>query len=696
MRWEMVLAVALLTIKSACVLAAAPTLDEVVVEARTSSDVGLGILGERPVLETPLSATGYTAAMILDQGARTTSEVLANDPSIRLQAAGDGNYDYFSIRGFSISAAAFALDGLYGVLPWNTLSPEAVETFDVIRGPATTFTGASPFDNPGGAINIHPKRAGDEPLARVTAHYDAGGQAGAHVDTGRRFGADGEWGARVNIAYRDGGIAREDQDERTQLATVGADYRGDRLRVSVDAGYQKMRTDGASFLYYIYPETKVPDAPETDDNTSPEWTFARSRDEYIASRTQFDVNESLMVYIAAGTRDHHSAIVNPYTEIESTEGGMHVYPYQEAYFADTTWSAETGAQWSFATGVVQHELVLSGSGMEFDVGWLGTYSDGFTALPDYASDLYEPSLPPQPDLSNAASDGDVKTQVRNKLKGIALIDTLKFDEGRYQLTLGMRHQNYDIERVYEVENRFYDDSAWSPSVAFLTRIGNAISVYANYMTGLSQGPFAPVGTENQNEAFAPIKTKQYETGVKAQLDKVLATVALFQITQPAGLTDPDTNVFGINGEQRHRGVEATFAGEVTNMARVLGGINYIDAELTDTESSLLNGNQAPGVPKLTANLGGEWDWGFIPGLTLTGRIVHTGKQYVFADNAQSIPDWNRVDAGARYVFTADNKPVTVRTNIINVTGKDYWASAKGSGLTLGNPRSILFSATVDF
>src|SRR5262245_38031714 len=114
--------------------ASTATVDEVTVTARrTSETVRLGVFGERSNLETPVSATGYTAAMILDQGARTTSEMLANDPSIRIQSAGDGNYDYFSVRGFSVASSVFSLNGLYGVLPWNTLAPEAVERFAVIR-----------------------------------------------------------------------------------------------------------------------------------------------------------------------------------------------------------------------------------------------------------------------------------------------------------------------------------------------------------------------------------------------------------------------------------------------------------------------------------------------------------------------------------------------------------------------------------
>jgi iron complex outermembrane recepter protein len=670
-------------------------LEEVVVTgARTSNSVGVGVLGERPILDTPLSVTGYTADMILDQGARSTSEVLANDPSIRLQGAGDGNYDYFTIRGFSLSASAFALNGLYGVLPWNTLSPEAVQQFEVIRGPATTYTGASPFDNPGGAVNIQPKRAGDKPLTRITATYDAGGQVGAHADVGRRFGSDA-FGVRINAMIRDGELAREHQDEKVELLTVGLDHRSDATRISLDAGYQKLRTDGATFLYHLYDVTQpLPTAPETDHNTSPHWVNAESRDKYVAVRGEFDITAHTLLYAALGTRDHHSSIVNPYDEIQDGAGNLHAYPYQEAYFAKTHWSAESGVRTEFETGAVNHRLIVSASGIDFDTGWLGTYSDGFTGLPEYDSNLYAPFLPPKPDLSGAATNP--QTQLRNKLIGAALVDTVSFAGGQYQATLGVRRQNYKIERLYEVEQRHYDESAWAPSVALLVKLTPEFSVYANFVTGLSQGPFAPVGTDNENTAFPPGKSTQYEAGVKWQRGRFFTSAALFQITQPAGLVDSDTNLFSINGEQRHRGVEWTFSGDVTRSVRVLGGVNYLDAQLTRTARGELDGQTAPGVPALSANLSGEWDMRLLSGLTFTARALYTGKQYVADDNLQSIPAWTRYDLGARYRTELARSMLTLRLNAINVTGKDYWASAKGFGLMLGAPRSLLLSASVDF
>jgi len=241
-----------------------------------------------------------------------------------------------------------------------------------------------------------------------------------------------------------------------------------------------MIPDGTSFALHLYEGTPVPSAPETDDNISPSWANSESRNEYIAVRGEFDINEQLTTYAAVGTRDHDSSIVNPYTDIIDGEGNLYVYPYQEAYFANTKWSAETGLRLTTDTGPVNHRMVLSGSGISFDVGWRGTYDEGFTPLPEYESNLYEPANPAEPDLSNIARDPDV--QVRNKLTGISLIDTLSIEDGRYQAMLGVRRQKFEIERLYDPENP-YNDSARSPSVGLLAKVTPTLSVYGNYLVG---------------------------------------------------------------------------------------------------------------------------------------------------------------------------------------------------------------------
>ena len=104
--------------------------------------------------------------------------------------------------------------------------------------------------------------------------------------------------------------------------------------------------------------------------------------------------------------------------------------------------------------------------------------------------------------------------------------------------------------------------------------------------------------------------------------------------------------------QRNRGAEFTVFGEPVAGIRLLGGIAFIDAELVRTLGGQFDGNAAPGVPDMAINLYGEYDlppW-LAPGLTLTGRAIHTSRQFYNQANTQSVPDWTRFDAGLRYAF----------------------------------------------
>jgi iron complex outermembrane receptor protein len=662
----------------------------VVVGRRTGDDAGVGMLGRREVLQTPWSVTGYTSALIADQVARNTSEVLANDPAVRVMGATDGNYDNLMIRGFPVTSAAFALNGLFGVLPWNRMSTEAVDQFEVILGPSTAITGASPFGAIGGSINILPKRATNEPITDLTVLYDASGQAGVHADIGRRFGADDAFGVRLNAAYRNGDTAFDHQSEEVGLVVLGLDYRGERLRLSADLGYQNMKTTrGATFSLFIEPGIEVPDPPRQGDNPFPEWSFAESEDKYIVLNGEYDISSNVTAFASIGTRDHNSSILNPFLDLDDNTvmGNLTAYPYYEPYFADTKFSGLAGIRAHFDTGAVGHQLVVGGSLIKFNTGWIDTFFDSYT------SNLYNPAQVPAPDISGAPSHAS--KMLENELYGFSAIDTLSFAEGKFQLTLGARQQTFNIRQVND-SSRNYDQSDLAPLVAALYRITPDVSVYANYTQGLSQGPIAPVGSVNVGEVFSPTETTQYEAGVKATLGRLFTSLALFQITQPTGLIDPVTNLFDMVGEQRNRGAELAFSGNAARNVRLLGGASYINAELTQTEGGALDGNQAPGVPEFTVNLGAEWDLPWVPGLTLSGRVIYTGEQFVDGENTQRIPDWTRLDAGVRYTTMVGKTPVIMRMIVLNVTGESYWASAAAGGLTLGEPRQVRFSVTASF
>ncbi len=57
----------------------------------------------------------------------------------------------------------------------------------------------------GGALNLLPKRAGNDPLTRVSAGWGSGGQSQVALDVGRRFGDEDRLGVRLNAARHGGG-----------------------------------------------------------------------------------------------------------------------------------------------------------------------------------------------------------------------------------------------------------------------------------------------------------------------------------------------------------------------------------------------------------------------------------------------------------------------------------------------------------
>jgi len=202
----------------------------------------------------------------------------------------------------------------------------------------------------------------------------------------------------------------------------------------------------------------------------------------------------------------------------------------------------------------------------------------------------------------------------------------------------------------------YDESAVTPALGLVVKVAPKVSLYANYVEALTQGPTAPTTAANAGEIFAPFKSKQAEGGAKVDFGRVTTTLSLFRIRQPSTLTNA-ANVFGLDGEQRNQGIEWNVFGEPVGGVRLLGGVMLIDAELAKTAGGANDGNQAPGVPRVNLNLGGEWDTAFLPGLTLSARAIHTSSQYVDAANTREIPGWTRYDLGARYALKAGATPL---------------------------------------
>ncbi|MCQ3032489.1 TonB-dependent receptor [Pseudomonas syringae] len=652
-----------------------------------------GLLGSRDFMDTPFSMTTYTSKTVKDQQARTLGDLVASDPSVRATNPAGGRYEQFTIRGLSLFNSDVSYNGLYGILPTYTIDMEMADRVDILKGPSQLVNGISPRGSVGGGINVVPKRATDKPITELTGSYASNNQLGTAIDVGRRFGDEGKFGIRFNGVKQSGDTEWDHQSVDREMAVLGLDFRGERLRLSTDIGHTERDTDAPQERVQIGANAQVPNANDVRRNYAQAWSQARTRDTFGAVNAEYDVSDSVMVYGGVGARKSNHDFLRHAVSITNDAGDFSVQP-RDFTRDENVRTATAGVRNWFQTGPVSHEVNLAASYFYMD------FENGGARYAASPSNLFDPVDTPTPDNPTRQ---DAKVYTENRYSGLALSDTLGFFDDRLLLTLGARWQRVKVDDWTDnvKGDTAYDEEKISPSGGILYKVTDQLSVYANYMEGLSQGKIAPSTSINEDEIFPPFISRQVEVGTKYDLGTFAFTASVFRIKQPAYETNATTRVFGLNGKRENTGVELTMFGEPLKGFRLLGGVMYIDSELTNTVNGTFDGKRAPATPEYNVNLGAEWDVPNVKGLTLTGRGIYSSSQYLNQANTKEIDSWERFDVGARYAFKVDDKDVTLRANIENVMDKRFWSSAGASddsepGLTLSTPRTYLVSATIGF
>ncbi|MBX3594610.1 TonB-dependent receptor [Sphingomonas sp.] len=673
-------------------------------ETQVSRSGSLGALGEKDAMDTPFAVKSYNEALILNQQPLTLGAVLENDPSVRTSLGFGNASEQFVIRGFPLYGEDVAIDGLYGVTPRQLVSPELYDQVQILNGASAFLFGAAPGGSAlGGTVNLSPKRAKDKDTNRLTANYLSDRHFGGAFDFGRRFGADNAFGVRINGAGRSGDIAIEDEFRSSVVLGAGIDWRGGRARVSLDLAYQRAKVQHMRPSVTLQSTvTTVPDAPPADLNYGQAWNYTTLRDIFGIFKFEYDLTDSFMFYFSAGARDAaERGSYQSFRLVNATTGAGFVTG-SNIPRNDNNEAGQVGVRGKFATGPITHEINLGGSHSRYVNRNAYEFSSSNTAIAP-ANNLYNPIQVAMPALTalRAGNLADPNPANRTRLSSLFFSDTLGFFDDVVQLTAGLRRQNI-YYRSYNittgVQTSTYNKSATTPVVGLVIRPSQTVSIYANRIEGLVQGPVAPAGTINVGEVFPPYKTVQYEVGGKVALGGFNASMALFQTDRPQTLTVPTTagNVFTVNGQQRNKGIEFALDGEPVDGLRVIAGLSLTDAKQRRTQGGTTDGKDAIGVPDYTANVNVEWDLGFLPGVTLTGRVMQTGKQKVNLTNTLELPEWTRFDLGARYVLVAGNAPITLRLNVDNIGNRRYWASSLGGYLVQGMPRTFKASATIEF
>ena len=662
-----------------------------------------GILGNLDMMDSPFASTNFTADIIREQQARSIADVLQNDPVVRV-AKGFGNFqELYVMRGFPVYSDDMTYNGLYGVLPRQYVAAELSERVEVFRGASAFLNGAAPGGSGlGGSVNIVPKRAGDDPLNRVTLGYESQGHWYGAADVSRRFGDDSQsTGVRANFVQRGGETSIDNQDRELSVAAIGIDHDSDNFRLSLDLGYQDHQVDSPRPA--VTPGSAIPEAPDSDTNFAQEWTYTNERQFFGAVRGEYDFTDNITAWAAYGFRsgEEDNVFANP--RQAEANGDFSAYRFDNVR-NDEIRSGEVGLNIEFKTASVGHTIITSASTFSLESENAYAFSD----FSGFAGNIYNPVTATMPD-ADFFIGGDLSNPLiteKTDLSSFALADMISFNDGKVLLTLGGRVQNIET-RTFDYntgdELSGYDESQLTPVVGIVYKSSEQVSYYANYIEGLLPGEVAPASSggepiENAGEVFDPYSAEQIEVGVKYDAGQYGGSLSVFNTSKQSSIVED--NVFSTDGEQQNQGLELSVFGMPTSNLRVLGGFTWLDAEMTKTQDGTLDGKTAIGVPDLQANINIEWDVDALPGLTVDARAAYTSKQYASADNSLEVDASNRFDLGVRYSFLAGMTDITLRARVDNVFDNNYWASVGGfpgsNYLVLSEPRTFRLSASFNF
>ncbi|GMB65188.1 TonB dependent/Ligand-Gated channel TonB [Pectobacterium parmentieri] len=660
--------------------------------ARASST---GLLGKKDVMDTPFNVSNMTSSFIENKQAQTLGQVVAHDASVRVSSSQGGLLDSYYIRGFPLNEgnlSDIAMNGVYGVAPNYQLMTDYIERVEVLKGPSALLYGLSPNSSVGGVINAVTKRpttVGN--LTRLTTSWQSDSQFTQHADISRVYALDNNnlLGVRFNGNYGYGDTVWDGSDKRTQVGSLGLDFSSERFRATLDLITQHLKTRAPSRPYSFAAGVTVPDAPDGNNNISQPWGFWHSKDQSVLLHTEYDLADNVTWFTdLGGSSAHVSRLSEQVPQVTNNNGDIRsgVGNYR---FTTSRYNFATGVRADVETGSVTHKLSAQTSyyrDRQASASRAGTAID---------SNIYNPVYVPAQDI---AAPSSIYKRSSTALSGIALADTLGFWNDVLQVTGGLRYQQINSDNFSAPDGgtrSSYDKSAITPMLGVIVKPWQHVSLYANYIEGLSKGDVAPMTASNAGQVLTPYKSKQYEAGVKMDALGTISTLSVFQITKPSGALVNGTFVEA--NEQRNRGIELDVVGSPLEDLRLTGGVMLLDAELTKSVTPGAQGKRAPGTSRFQANAGVEYDLPFLRDLTLNANVIHNGKQNVNTINTQSIPSWTTVDFGARYKTRIYNAPTTFRADVLNAFDRNYWSGVTSfSTVSQGTPRTLMLSVAVDF
>ncbi len=664
--------------------------------------------GDASLLDTPASIGVIDREQLSDRQARVLSEVLRADASVGDSYAPVGYYENFVVRGYSLNAAnSYRINGL-SIAGEQSVALENKEQVQVLKGLSGLQSGVN---EPAGLINYLTKRS--QHVRTLNLGTDDQGSRYAAVDLGDWFGADQQFGLRVNAAHEGIRSYVDHADGHRNFLSLAADWKIDpQSLLQFDVEYQK-KSQRSVPGYALLGGTTVP-SPVSVHRLLAYQPWARPvgiESLNTQLRYQYRFNDAWSAELSAA---HSRSVIDDYSSFAwgcygaascaddaipnyfSAEGEYDLYDYRSPDDTRRNDQVQAIVSGNFATGALQHQLSVGVDYVRRSIERHGSINEWVGTGNIHA----DPEV-----FAQADAELDPKRKrLDSSQKSLLASDRISIGEN-WQLLLGARQVRYD-ERAWDRDGlltRHTRISELLPQAALLFKPRESVSLYASFAKGLSPGGTASWFANNADEILAPTFSYQSEAGVKYERDGLALGAALFDIRQAYQYAQPQddgTFVYLQQGSLHNRGIELSADGTITGGLRLSASVAAIRARAEDTGTPAYEGHQALNVPKLRASVQATWEVPGIDGLALLGGAQYSGSKYANRGGSVEVGGYTVYNLGARYATRLGHVPTTLRLSVENLGNKLYWRDVGeflgDDYLFLGAPRTARLAVQFDF
>ncbi|MEB2515086.1 TonB-dependent siderophore receptor [Pseudomonas sp. YuFO20] len=659
-----------------------------------------GTKTDTALVEVPRSISIATRDQMDDRNVHSLDDAVRYMPGITASSYGsDTRADWLRVRGFEPTQF---LDGL--PLPKGVYANPKQETWNLdrlalLRGPASSIYGQTP---PGGLLDMVSRRPSAESSNEIQVQYGSDNHRQINFASTGKIDDEGQFLYGLSGVVRDSGTQIDHVDNKRYNIAPSLTWNIDEDTTFTLLSQFTRDDTGITSQFLPIQGTRIHsplgDISHHKNLGDPDWEYYDRT--YYALGYAFEHRLNDVWQFRQNLRYTKSDLsfqaltvgAYPFTQVDADGNVGRTSTSTDEDISQ--FAVDNNFQADFATGDVQHTLLLGLDHQRSNTNYTSIFGDGLTTNvnnPIYGQPIVRPPR------SDAFYDYDQKTYQT----GLYIQDQLALDQWR--LTLGGRedwvHTGTKFFNKGDATNTERDTN-FSGNAAISYVFDNGIVPYLSYAESFQPTSNA---TASPTDSFKPTEGEQWELGIKYQPpgSDTLLSAAIYDLTQK-NVSVTTTNSAGVNitsqtGEVKVKGLELEAVSDVTENLKVIAAYTLAKSEVQD---GTFKGNRLQLMPNQQASLWTDYTWhnGVMDGFGVGGGVRYTGNTYGDQANTElgKADAYTVFDAAVHYdLGRLDNslKGASLALNATNLFDKDYISTCDSFYCYYGDQRSVVASAT---